>query len=216
MSVATAAERALHARLLATNDPVASSDLVVAYLDRLAGLLERLNPRVDSHMCQDAAEDAILALIKNPGSYDPNKMSLEAYLRMSAKGDLRNVQHKEARHATRRADLEDVELLSTVRNKQQDADDDPIHILIRREEEEEAMHARPVSPVPESVLLGLSAEETSVLKLMRRRERKTVIYARALGIVDQPFDEQKRIVKRAKDKLWKRMQRAGGGHERPD
>jgi len=42
----------------------------------------RGNPKIHPNDCSTAADDAILTLIKNPGSYDPDKQTLEAYLRM--------------------------------------------------------------------------------------------------------------------------------------
>jgi hypothetical protein len=49
------------------------------------------------------------------------------------------------------------------------------------------------------------------VELMRLNERSTPVYARVLEITHLPFAEQKRIVKRVKDKLKKRVERAGGG-----
>ena len=104
-------ERALdiHARLC-QGDPVASAELAAAFLVPLAALVERKNPRIDPHLCGEAAEDAILSLIKNPSSYNPERAPLEAYLRMSAQGDLRNLLQRERRHASRRVGIEAVEL----------------------------------------------------------------------------------------------------------
>ena len=51
---------------------------------------------------------------------------------------------------------------------------------------------------------------------MRLGERKTAAYALALGIADRPAAEQRREVKRVKDRLQKRLERAGdkgGRHE---
>src|SRR5579872_4918993 len=116
--------RSLHARLLA-GEPDAQSDLAVAYLDSLAGWLIARNPRLDPDCCETAAEDAILALIKNPHTYDPARCPLESYLRMSAGGDLKNLLQKERRHSLRRADLAAVELSHDLGKYVQDADADP-------------------------------------------------------------------------------------------
>jgi hypothetical protein len=80
--------RGLHERLLAWN-PTAPADLALAYLDRLAEWLMRVNPMIHPNDCSSAAEDAILKLIKNPGSYDPGKQTLEAYLRMLPTSSIR-------------------------------------------------------------------------------------------------------------------------------
>jgi hypothetical protein len=64
------------------------------------------------------------------------------------------------------------------------------------------------STVPESVRTGLTREEQSVLALMRVKERKTAVYAAALGIAHLPPDAQRQEVKRMKDRLAKRLERA--------
>ena len=67
--------RDLRARLLA-GDTTASNDVVTAYLDDLADWLEKHYDKEQPNYCLTAAEDAILAFIKNPMSYDPDKKSL--------------------------------------------------------------------------------------------------------------------------------------------
>ena len=69
----------LRARLLA-GDTTASNDVVTAYLDYLADLLDKLYDRAQPDDCLTAAEDAILAFIKNPMSYDPERKTLRNYL----------------------------------------------------------------------------------------------------------------------------------------
>ena len=61
---------ALHERLLARN-PTASVDLANIFLDRLADWLIKHNPQADADLCETAAEDAILELIKNPVGLHP-------------------------------------------------------------------------------------------------------------------------------------------------
>ena len=56
--------RDLRARLLA-GDTTASNDVVTAYLDDLADWLEKLNGAAQPDECLTAAEDDILAFIKN-------------------------------------------------------------------------------------------------------------------------------------------------------
>lgn len=195
---------ALHRRLLA-DDPTAPADLASAYLDHLAEWLLARNPRVpDPHLHTEAAGEAIIALIKNPRSYDPARLSLEAYLHMSAQGDLRNLLRKERRHQAHRARWEAVEL-SPARGKELwDTANDPARIVGREDET-----AIPTAPAPP----GLTTRETGVLALMRAGERKTVAYARLLGLADRPIAEQRREVKRVKDRLQKRLARAGGTDE---
>lgn len=60
----------LHQRLLA-DDPTAPSDLADAYLEALIAWLAKTNARVPAEVRIEAAEDALLALIRNPHSYSP-------------------------------------------------------------------------------------------------------------------------------------------------
>lgn len=197
--------RALHARLLA-DDPTAPADLAAAYLDSLTVWLEVRNPRLgDPHLCASAAEDAILSLIKQPNAYNPARLSLAAYLRMAAQGDLLNLLRAERRHGDRRAALAAVELSPVVGKYLWDDSADPARVVMERAEED-ATVAAPSLP-------GLTPEEVRVLALMQLGERKTAAYARVLGCAHLPVAEQRRAVKRVKDRLQKRLARAGGDHD---
>lgn len=192
----------IHTRL-AAGDPVASADLAEQYLDCLANWVVRTNPRVDSHMCEQAAGDALLALIKNPASYNPDKLSLDAYLRMSASGDVKNLLEREKRHAVRRENLEIVELFGAGRNAEYD--EDPALIIDREDAEPSIMDT--IAPTVEHLFTD---EERAVLELLGQDERRTEPYARLLGITDLPVDEQRREVKKVKDRIKRRLQRARG------
>src|SRR5437016_12276151 len=87
---------------LAGGDPTASADLAVAYLGPLIRWLGEHNRRIDPQFCEQAAGDAILALIRNPASYRPERRALEAYLHMSAQGDLKNLLRAEGKHHEQR------------------------------------------------------------------------------------------------------------------
>lgn len=192
-------------RLLA-GDPTAPAELAELCLDRLTEWLIRHNPRVESELCETAAEDAILALIKRPRAYEPERQTLEVYLRVSAKGDLKNLLQREWRHRSRRASLEGVELSPSAGKYLGREDDDPARIVELREEIAARVAAR-----PPAAALGLTAEEERVLSLMRSGERRTAAYAAALGIGRLPVTEQRREVKRMKDRLTKRLERAERG-----
>lgn len=195
--------RNLRARLLA-GDTTASNDVVAAYLDGLADWLEKLYPQEHPNDCSTAAADAVLAFIRSPATYDPEKQTLEKYLRMSADGDMRNLLRSECRHMKRRVNLELAE--PSVENQLRDEEADPAHILERRIDEAET-DAKLRSLMPDWLAAGLVPEEIQVLGLMRIKERRTTVYAAALGISHLPFKEQQKQVKRAKDRLNKRMER---------
>lgn len=197
--------RALHARLVA-GDRTASAELAVRYLDELVAWLRRTNPRADPDDCVTAAGEALLDLICRPRSYDPARQTLAVYLRVSARGDLRNLQRAERKHASRRAPLEVVELPGAAGKYPVGLSEDPADVVERREQIKAHL-----SPVPAAVADGLTPQEARVLELMRAGERKTALFAVALGITGLPVAEQRRAVKRAKDRLVKRLERAGNG-----
>lgn len=198
--------RSLRDRLLA-GDTTASNDVVAAYLDDLADWLEARYPQEHPNDCSTAAADAILTFIRCPEVYDPERLTLKSYLRMSANGDMKNLLKSERRHGKRRVNLELTE--PAVEKQLRDERADPAHILERRANEE-AAEARLRSLVPDWLTAGLTPEEVQVLGLMRIKERRTTVYATALGISHLPFKEQQKRVKQTKDRLNKRTERMGG------
>jgi DNA-directed RNA polymerase specialized sigma24 family protein len=207
-----APERALaiHARL-AAGEPVAPSDLAHAFLDPLAVSLARSNPGLDPHLCDEAAEDAILALIKNPRSYDPERAALDVYLRMSARGDLRNILEREKRHRARSFPIDPVALPAAPRNQTLEHAD-PAAVVVLAEE----LARRAAALEAEAAPAGLTPAEMQVLTMMRQGERATTAFARALGVDHLPSAEQRREVKRAKDRITKRLKRSRGKYEPAD
>jgi RNA polymerase sigma-70 factor (ECF subfamily) len=200
---------ALHCRLLA-GDPVAPSDLAMAYLEHLAGWLVRRHPGIEDSSCWEAAEEAIIALSKQPEAYQPERGTLDNYLRMSASGDLKNLLRAERRHRERRADWGAVELSPAQGKYLQDQGSDPARIVELQEMVMERLADR--ARVTQAMAEGLTPEEARVLALMQEKERKTAVYAAALGIAHLPLQEQRVAVKRVKDRLTKRIERSGVGH----
>lgn len=206
-------EQALHRRL-AAGDNMAFADLAMRYLDPLIRWLRTNNlATVPEEMCITAAEDALLALVKSPLSFKPSrKVRLEAYLRMSAQGDLKNALQREKRHRHGRISIKNVELsgLAGKYSRGDDepwGDDEPCLALQIQEAVDKAYR-----DVPESMRDGLTEGEMQFFMLMERGERKTVVLAKAIGADHLPKSEQAVIVKRTKDKLKKRKQRGA----RPD
>ncbi len=191
----------LHQRLV-DRDPNAPADLAVTFLEPLIAWLSERNPRIHPDHVNEAADEAIVALIRNPASYSPSKCNLESYLRMSAQGDLRNLLAKERRHR-RNYPLLDVEL-SQDDGKYPGREVEPPVLLMFEEEQ-----ARRRDGGPDPVRDGLTEVDRRCLELMESGERKTARFAEILGITDRPIEEQKLLVKRIKDRLKKRIERRG-------
>jgi DNA-directed RNA polymerase specialized sigma24 family protein len=187
--------RELYARL-ADGDPVATSEIASAFIDPLARWLRRTGLTTDDALCDTAAGDALLSLFRNPASYRSDRLALGAYLRMSAKGDLRNALEAEARRRSHYARMEAAEHVLA------GAGDDPGAVLEKREAEREALQR-----VPPDVISTLASPEHAAFVLMCDGERSTVAFARVLGISHLSDLEQRREVKRVKDRIKKRIER---------
>ena len=122
---------------------------------------------------------------------------------MAAKRDLQNILSKEQRR--KKKSLKNVEL-SEEAGKYLGADKEPAMILQLKEEAEKAERE-----ILTAVRQGLSAGELQVLDLMLQGERKTAVFAEALGIADLPPSEQEALVQRVKNKLNKRLERRTHG-----
>jgi DNA-directed RNA polymerase specialized sigma24 family protein len=194
----------LHTRLL-NDDPTATKELAETFLDRLIDWLAQRHPAVEREIVEEAAEDALLNLCRNPASYRP-KIPLESYLRMSAQGDLRNALRDRKHDAEK---MQEAVELAIYLGNHEGKGDDPLSQLQAAEE-----RIIPSSAVTAQILDGLTEGEVRVLHLLLDRERRTAVFAEALGIAQLPAVEQQRIVKLCKDKLKKRLQRAGGNDER--
>jgi RNA polymerase sigma-70 factor (ECF subfamily) len=195
-------QQLLHQRLV-DRDPTAPDDFADTFLEPLTAWLTEHNGSIHPDLVSEAAEEAILAVIKNPASYRAGDSTLENYLRMSAQADLRNLLRRETMHRSRHERLEVVEL-SAESGKYVGREDDPaVGLMI---EEELAILAK---DIPASVREGLTEVEARVLELMLRGERRTAIYAGACKIADRSPEEQRRIIKQIKDRLKKRIERQG-------
>jgi RNA polymerase sigma-70 factor (ECF subfamily) len=200
------AASALYQRLLA-GDPTAPSDLAITLLDYLGSWLIRYHPQEEESLCWEAAEDAIIALAKDPVTYDPARSSLDAYLRMSSQRDLDNLTRSARRRSGREVDWGSVELSPQMGKYLEDRDADPASMVDLQEAIVERLEGE--RKILGLVQDGLSVEERNVLQLMRIKERKTERYAAVLGITQLSPAQQQAEVKRVKDRLTKRMERAG-------
>lgn len=153
---------ALHRRLLA-QDPTAANDLAVAYLEPLVTWLGALAPQVHEDIRLEAAEDALLALIRNPASYSPDRQTLEVYLRMSARGDLRNALAKEQRRRKHEIPCGRVELLPDAWKYSGQSDDPALTLYLTEDMPSTA------STIPDSVKGRLSETDLRALQLILQK-----------------------------------------------
>ncbi|MER3421189.1 MAG: hypothetical protein C4290_12015 [Chloroflexota bacterium] len=193
-------EARLHQRLL-TGDPTVSDAAAHVLLPRIYAALRRRRPEVrDEHLLEEAAATAILEYLARPDKYDPSKLPLTSYLVMAADRDLLNLLQRERRHQLRVVSLDDVEHAFVAWNDEQD-DADAIELPpgLTREQVLQALRDKVQDERDRQVLYLMVVVE----------ERRTEVYARVLGIEHLPWPEQRREVKRVKDRITKALRRLG-------
>lgn len=195
----------LYRRLL-ERDPVAPADFAVAFLKPLMAWLRRTNRAVDPVACEEAAGEAIVCFLNDPTKFDPQCLGVEAFLRMAAQRDLQNLLRKERRHQKNRRDWNVVERASPD-GKYLGREDDPSLPL-------QIVEARQQQALPAAQRKQLTDVEQRFWEQMQQGERRHSVFAVILGNTHLPEDEQRRQVKRVKDRLKKRQERAGGKHDR--
>jgi RNA polymerase sigma-70 factor (ECF subfamily) len=193
----------IHARLLA-GDTTAFEELAEFYLGVLERRLRAKWPGVPADAYWDAITNTLFDYAEHPQRYDPQRAPLHAYLFMSATRDLQNVLERDWRRRRRApVSLDAVEDRGDGRNdplSQRLADEraSPDHWL---DEPDPVLLAAVAAALPD-------ARDRAVLELMSEGERRTAAFAELLGAADLPPDEQRKVVKRAKDRIQKRVQRA--------
>lgn len=192
-------ENLIHRRLLA-RDPVATSELVEAYIEPLVRQLAyRFTKLDDPHLVRDAVIDALLKYIENPERFDPERGKLSAYLLMSARGDLLNKLKSEQRRRLREVHVDNVELQPHLRNT-----------LIEDGESTRLPFGLTMADIEAHVEQIITDQrDRQILELILDGERKTEHYSQILGITDLNIRDQRQQVKRAKDRLVKKLRRLG-------
>ncbi|MBI2807305.1 MAG: sigma-70 family RNA polymerase sigma factor [Planctomycetes bacterium] len=201
-------ELALHKRLV-DGDYSAPGEIANIYINGLIKWLLEINrATVPEDICIEAAEDAWIALVKNPASFNRERgKRLGAYLCMSAQGDLKNRLAEEGR---RRKKISEAVQLSAEDGKYLETADDPS--LPLRIQEEARQLGQGIIPLVND---GLSEGESRVFDLIMQGERRTAVFAQALGIDHLPKKERAAEVHRVKNKIKKRIMRGktDDGHE---
>ena len=193
----------IHDRLV-ERDPTAPADLAEQVLEQLLSRLRRRFPELaHDTLLDDAVVDAVLSYAERPEQFDPMKAPLVAYLTMSARGDVLNALARRKKQTRREVSLQVVEESPSARKTLSEhgylASADDV-VIERFESDRVAQHLRAAAR---------SSQDVVVLQLMVDGERRTERYAAVLGVDHLDDAEQRRIVKQAKDRLKKRLERIG-------
>jgi hypothetical protein len=193
--------RLLHARWLA-GERAAIDEILVRYYEHLVGYLRwyvtsRNLYQADEDTIRDAAVDALTSYRNRPAQYDPAKgKTLGGFLQMAAEGDLKNrLSRLRPSREFRVVQLEDEAWNRVI------ADDAPMEDVAAGEVDASAL-------VEQVLALAANEDERIVARLWwLADERRTEVFAAALGIGHLPPKEQARYVQRIKDRLDKRRRR---------
>ncbi len=201
----TQEEYAFHERVLA-GDPVAFSQLaewLYSDLVRETGsrARSRSGGRVDMDLVEESVGQALLEYNDQPQRYDPEQASMRTYLVMAAYRDYLNAISKEWRHTQRQATLTGEGMID-------------LEIPDGRQELEELLTRISAEEWWARVEEGISDPiDRQVMVLVMNGVRATDRYARLLGLQTLPVDEQAREVKKAKDRIAKRLRRLGEAYD---
>ena len=186
--------------LLVLHDAVLSGDNAarVTLAELLLSAMRRrfANRReLDQHDIESIIGLSIASYLAAPDKYDRAGAPLLAYLYRDIDGDMRNEAAKRRRRPEVPAEEEILELRAPRGNQTM---------------EDEVLERLDPLDLPRSVVQAalaqvkeLSHEDRQILRLRGEGERSTYVYAELLGIAHLPPEQQRREVKRRKDRLDK-------------
>jgi RNA polymerase sigma-70 factor (ECF subfamily) len=191
---------------LISGEPDAPADLVELCLDPLIRTLQLRYPVLpDPEWARDIATDSLLSFVQDPSRYIPERGPLWSYLILDASRNLQNLIQKEERRWRRLVPLESVDLVASGGNSnvEEEVLDRLVPTLFAGQYD--------VNQIYEQLRREITdPRDWQVLRLLSEGERRTHAFAEVLGIAHLPADEQRKQVKRVKDRLRIRLKRLGG------
>ncbi len=152
----------------------------------------------DPHLILMAADDALIYYFDHSTKFDPTRSDLSIYLRLLAKSRLLNSLRAQKDSEGRKivVEVDDIETVNIVAAQ---SEPDAEAALISLGMQEDIMQ-QVEKFITDPIDLRLTA-------LMVENIRDTSEYAKIMGIIDRPIIEQRRLVKRAKDRIKKVLER---------
>ncbi|HEX2094533.1 MAG TPA: hypothetical protein VHG28_19165 [Longimicrobiaceae bacterium] len=189
----------LHRRLL-QGDRTVPEEIARRLLKPLCEEVQRSYPQTDEQVVQDGVIEVVLDYCERPERTEVTSgLQLRRFLAARAWRKVANALRGERRRRSYEARAAAEGAVGAVEQES------PLGRLIR--EEVEAEREQQVQRLMET----LSSEtDREMLRLRLVGERRTEVFARVLGVEHLPTQEQRRIVKRAKDRIDKVIQRSGG------
>ncbi len=189
---------ALHERLL-HGDRVAPEELAELLLERLTAEIARQFPHTDIHVVYDGVADALLDYCAKPAGFDTTRsVPLDRFLSQAAWRNVANsVRGEKRRKAREEKSVEDteskiVELHPSMGNHNQN------EAQLQQQRLADLIHTLE-NPM-----------DRKVLELQMGGERRTEEFAKVMGISHLSAAEQRREVKRTKDRIGVHLRRKKG------
>jgi RNA polymerase sigma-70 factor (ECF subfamily) len=178
--------KVIHQRLL-KGDRIASEELILILLHRLSRELVEKFPRTDKHWIYDGVTDALLDYCNRPSTFDQNRgTSLERFLANAAWRNIANIIRGERRRKIREGRfMQNVELYESPGN------------IIQEQQKLKLLMAKLDDPI-----------DRKIFEMRMNGERRTGEFAKILGVSHLPIIDQRKVVKRAKDRINKILQRS--------
>jgi DNA-directed RNA polymerase specialized sigma24 family protein len=194
---------AVYQRLLA-QEADAPSDFIELLLDPLIAALEMRFPSLpDPDLISDVVTDTLILFVQTPEQYQPERGSLWHYLFMDAWGDIQNAVAKEHRRRTKIVSLDPVAHDRADGNNIEEEVVQRLEFMSRmggKDVQAFLNELRAVIPDP---------RDWQVVLFMLQGERSTSVFATVLGIEHLSITDQRKQVKKVKDRLHKRLKRYG-------
>lgn len=193
-----------HQEILEGTNPTAFAQLSEFALPHLISFLQHEFRQVEPHLPETAAIDSLLTYYQAPQKYDPERVSLFAYLRMAARHDLLNALDKNKRQKRPLHNIDEPTIQAQL--LEDDAELVALSTWLDTADlaEQELLHRFEAN---------LDSTDRQLFLLMLNGVRETEPYAEILQVSDLTLPEQRREVKRTKDRLTKSFSRFVNRHQ---
>jgi DNA-directed RNA polymerase specialized sigma24 family protein len=190
-----------HQQILNEDSPTAFAQLSELALPHLIEFLQHEFRQFEVHFHETAAIDSLLTYHNAPEKYNAEKLTLFAYLRMAARHDLLNAIDRSNRQQRPLLDIDQPHIQSQLVTEAS-SEPDPFYLDQWLDNGDSG-----TSTMLRQFETALDATDHQMFLLMLNGVRETEPYAEIMQLTSQPLPEQRREVKRAKDRLTKKLAR---------
>lgn len=186
----------LHERLLSGTDLKVTEEIAENFFHPLVRSLAGEFRVEDQSSIYDAVGDAMIHLFNYPERFDPTRADLFTYLRVRARSRLLNRLCRQTEEVNKVVELEG----SGVVFKMTGGGEADVEAGLASREFQAGV-------IEQLRSVFTDPTDLRVVALIIEGERETEEFAAALNITDRPADEQRRLVKQAKDRINKILER---------